>query len=1009
MKTSLLLHAETLAPSIEEIREDKDTFLDTGVELDAFTETKDGKAVVGHTCIVPRGAPYTSLQESPEAIGCSYPFQLDRFQELALKCLERDESILVSAHTSAGKTLIAEYAIHLSLQRQQRVIYTSPIKALSNQKYRELNEKFGDVGLMTGDVTLNPDSTCIVMTTEILRNMIYKGTEVLRETHFVVFDEVHYMRDRERGVVWEETIILLPSTTRFIFLSATIPNAEEFARWIVSIHQQPCHVIYTEKRPTPLEHYLYANEAPTARHSRQPLPPREPRQAQAPGRPGRGRLPAAGSADAAGSSLCSANRNMLLIVNKEGEFQHRSFLSLPKTASHPQRRRETINIIDILRTLQASNNLPTIVFSFRRKECETYALTAKDVFDFNTDQERELIETIFTNALNSLREEDRKLKQITGLTEMLRRGIGVHHSGLLPIVKEIIEILFQENLLKVLFATETFSIGLNMPAKSVVFTTIKKFDGVTTRFVTSGEYIQMSGRAGRRGTDKIGNVVLALESSVKLDEKQIKQILHGPSNPLDSAFRLSYNTILNLLRLDGMDEEHIIKHSFLQFRQEMKGKALAGQIELLLGAHDEVLAEVSPRLAARRDRAEIEQYFELHGQLVGAPGALFPAGVPKSLLSVNRIVELQLAATAGWSGGAIELRYPLVTELPRKSLAVITSVRREADGLVEVTGESGAPREVPVGAILRVSKSTIELNYRVPKPEFFSEFFATVNHDQNGKYFAGGSELSFYQPADLRVHSEAARSLRRVEERCAALYERWWGGLSADDQAEVGAILQGKSLASRLAAEIKELRQQKEQTKLVMINEYHSKRQILQALGYTSQNEVLMKGKVASEISSGDELLLTEMLFNNEFSKLSAGRICSLLSCVVFDEKTDEIALSDDSRAAHQILESALARLVLEFKRLDATFNDSEYLEKFCPNLMDVVYLWTEGYSFAQICSSTEVFEGSIIRCFRRLEEVLKEMCRASKVIGNVEMENKFSAAISLIKRDIVFANSLYL
>lgn len=186
-----------------------------------------------------------------------YPFTLDPFQAVSVASIERNESVLVSAHTSAGKTVVAEYAIAQSLRDKQRVIYTSPIKALSNQKYRELQADFGDVGLMTGDVTINPDASCLVMTTEILRSMLYRGSEIMREVAWVIFDEIHYMRDSERGVVWEETIILLPDNVHYVFLSATIPNAMQFAEWICKTHNQPCHVVYTNFRPTPLQHYLF--------------------------------------------------------------------------------------------------------------------------------------------------------------------------------------------------------------------------------------------------------------------------------------------------------------------------------------------------------------------------------------------------------------------------------------------------------------------------------------------------------------------------------------------------------------------------------------------------------------------------------------------------------------------------------------------------------------------------------------------------------------------------------
>ena len=213
-----------------------------------------------HEVLLPPGTPADSVDLTlPTELGAlTFAFELDPFQKLALGAVERGDSVLVSAHTSAGKTVVAQYAIALSLARGQRVVYTSPIKALSNQKYREFSAQFGgDVGLMTGDCNVNVDASCLVMTTEILRNMLYKGHELVREVQWVIFDEVHYMRDKERGVIWEECIILLPSAVRFVFLSATVPNGREFAKWVATIHGYPCHLVSTPRRPTPLQHWCY--------------------------------------------------------------------------------------------------------------------------------------------------------------------------------------------------------------------------------------------------------------------------------------------------------------------------------------------------------------------------------------------------------------------------------------------------------------------------------------------------------------------------------------------------------------------------------------------------------------------------------------------------------------------------------------------------------------------------------------------------------------------------------
>ena len=234
-------------------------------ELPGASTSKDARASeCTHEVALPPGMeplqpgdPMRELPVQDRFAALEFPFALDPFQKAALACVERGESVLVSAHTSAGKTVVAQYAVALSLKRGQRVVYTSPIKALSNQKYRELLTQFADVGLMTGDNNVNCEASCLVMTTEVLRNMLYKGHELVREVQWVIFDEVHYMRDKERGVVWEECIILLPHAVRFIFLSATIPNAPQFAAWVAAVHKQPCHVIGTHSRPTPLQHWLF--------------------------------------------------------------------------------------------------------------------------------------------------------------------------------------------------------------------------------------------------------------------------------------------------------------------------------------------------------------------------------------------------------------------------------------------------------------------------------------------------------------------------------------------------------------------------------------------------------------------------------------------------------------------------------------------------------------------------------------------------------------------------------
>ncbi len=429
---------------------------------------------------------------------------------------------------------MAQYAIAKAIKNNQRVIYTSPIKALSNQKYRELEQEFGDIGLMTGDVTLNSNATCIVMTTEILRNMLYKGSEITREMAWVIFDEVHYMRDKDRGVVWEETIILLPNIVKFVFLSATIPNAKQFSQWITKIKSQPCHVISTDYRPVPLQHYVYTSGAD----------------------------------------------GIFLVLNEKGQFKEENFnkalsyvdndLKLdnlnPKNKGNKNKNSAENDIKKLIGLIKSKNLDPAIVFAFSKKDCENNALALSNQ-DFTIKEEKECIEKIFINAISTLSEEDQQLPQITLMLPLLKVGVGIHHGGLLPIIKECVEILFQEGLLKVLFSTETFSMGINMPAKTVVFTNLEKWDGEQHRWLRGAEYIQMSGRAGRRGLDDKGITIMMLNK--KLDLDVCREMLSGKSDPLLSSFKLSYNMIVNLMRIEGLSPDFIVKKSFKQFQSEV--------------------------------------------------------------------------------------------------------------------------------------------------------------------------------------------------------------------------------------------------------------------------------------------------------------------------------------------------------------------------------------------------------------------------------------------------------
>ncbi|XP_022753463.1 DExH-box ATP-dependent RNA helicase DExH10 isoform X4 [Durio zibethinus] len=803
----------------------------------------------------------------------TYKFELDPFQQVSVACLERNESVLVSAHTSAGKTAVAEYAIAMAFRDKQRVIYTSPLKALSNQKYRELHQEFQDVGLMTGDVTLSPNASCLVMTTEILRGMLYRGSEVLKEVAWVIFDEIHYMKDRERGVVWEESIIFLPPAIKMVFLSATMSNATEFAEWICHLHKQPCHVVYTDFRPTPLQHYVF---------------------------------PMGGS-------------GLYLVVDENEHFREENFMKL-QDSFIKQRLGDWNNsangkssgrtakggsasggsdIYKIVKMIMERKFHPVIVFSFSRRECEYHAMSMSKL-DFNTQEEKNAVEEVFRNAVLCLNEEDRCLPAIELMLPLLMRGIAVHHSGLLPVIKELVELLFQEGLIKALFATETFAMGLNMPAKTVVFTSVKKWDGDSHRYIGSGEYIQMSGRAGRRGKDERGICIIMIDEQMEMNT--LKDMVLGKPAPLVSTFRLSYYSILNLMsRAEGqISAEHVIRNSFHQFQYEKTLPDIGKKVSRL---------EQEAALLDASGEAEVAEYHKL---------------------------KLEIA----------QLEKKLMSEITRPERVLYYLDPGRLDMKIEDL------------EIVELVKQIEELEKKL-----------------------------FAHPLHKSQDEHQIRSFQR--------------------KAEVNHEIQ------QLKSKMRDSQLQK------FRDELKNRARVLKKLGHIDADDVVqLKGRAACLIDTGDELLVTELMFNGTFNDLDHHQVAALASCFIpVDKSSEQIQLRTEiAKPLHQLQESArrIAEIQHECK-LDV--NVDEYVESTVrPFLMDVIYCWSKGATFAEVIQMTDIFEGSIIRSARRLDEFLNQrftyctqLRAAAQAVGEVDLENKFAAGSESLRRGIMFANSLYL
>ncbi|CDF38179.1 unnamed protein product [Chondrus crispus] len=576
-----------------------------------------------------------------------FPFELDDFQKRAILHVEQRNSVFVAAHTSAGKTVVAEYAIALAAELGSKVFYTSPIKTLSNQKLRDFRGKFKDVGLVTGDVSINDDAQCVIMTTEILRSMLYRGADVIRDLMFVIFDEVQFLNDEERGVVWEESIIMLPPHVSIIMLSATVPNALEFASWVGKTKERKVAVVSSPKRPVPLQHawlhrkagdpnevteavllheggsflmnnYVAALRSCKMKDSREQKA-KKSKSKSASTKKARMSVEQAKdekTKDGAGQDHKLTEKEAHDSLRIEGNHvvwgrkdaaetngmneatqgaeqgdqaeERRTGKMATKGAYRNKEKRMDLRNegqgrnrlpsiwTPLVRFLDKADRTPTVVFCFSKKKCEVAveSLEHSDLLPNTAD--KAFVHQFFNKSITSLREEDRALPQVERVRANLMRGISSHHAGLLPLIKEITEILFSKGLVKVLFATETFAMGVNMPARTVVFAAIRKHDGRRFRYLESGEYTQMSGRAGRRGLDAVGHVYLFFPPDERFpDVNQLRKVMTGTPISLASAFRLTYNMILNVLRVDEMRVEEIMKQSFSEAGMGDKAKDIA--------------------------------------------------------------------------------------------------------------------------------------------------------------------------------------------------------------------------------------------------------------------------------------------------------------------------------------------------------------------------------------------------------------------------------------------------
>ncbi|GAO13579.1 hypothetical protein UVI_02015480 [Ustilaginoidea virens] len=983
-----------------------------------------------HMVDIRQGMP--NFRELVPDMAREWPFELDTFQKEAVYHLENGDSVFVAAHTSAGKTVVAEYAIALAAKHMTKAIYTSPIKALSNQKFRDFRQTFDEVGILTGDVQINPEASCLIMTTEILRSMLYRGADLIRDVEFVIFDEVHYVNDFERGVVWEEVIIMLPEHVSLILLSATVPNTHEFASWVGRTKQKDIYVISTSKRPVPLEHYIWAGKdthkivdsdkkfiekgwkdahAAAQRKEKQAAPSQttvatrggNPRGGQRGGPQRGGPQPRGGRGGG----------------QQRGGHQQRGRGGPPRASHAPGHMgrggraggmtsaAQDKNLwVHLVQFLKKKALLPACIFVFSKKRCEENA-DALSNQDFCTAQEKSHIHMIIENSVARLKPEDRVLPQIIRLRELLGRGIAVHHGGLLPIVKELVEILFAQTLVKVLFATETFAMGLNLPTRTVVFSGYRKHDGHSFRNLLPGEYTQMAGRAGRRGLDTVGSVIIVPPggSDDVPPVAELRSMILGEPSKLRSQFRLTYNMILNLLRVEALKIEEMIKRSFSEHATQQLLPEHEKDVKLAQADLAKVKREACKVCDAAMDECHqaAQDFKQLTLELYKG---LLRITFGRRMFMPQRLIVFNLEGirTAGIlmsegmsPRGSFEepILHVCAIKPPRErrdatdQLPFIPSFRKYLYKLAQ--GKRGLqikPLQIPLADVECLTKWVLKGTI----PEIFK----------------GGNA--------------GQQAMERLQEICSGWDDRW-------DEVEMTKI---KSLALQEIVEkrmqlfamchdewlikehISQLKQSLSDQNLQLLPDYEQRVQVLKELDFIDDaTRIQLKGKVACEVHSGDELVLTELILDNVLAQFEPAEIAALLSAFVFQEKTlVEPTLTgnlEHGRDTIIAISEKINDVQTRLQVIQSADDSNDFTSRPRFGLMEVVYEWARGMSFKNITALTDVLEGTIVRTITRLDETCREVKNAARIVGDPELYQKMQEAQELIKRDITAVASLYM
>jgi ATP-dependent RNA helicase HelY len=901
-----------------------------------------------------------------------YDFGLDPFQIEACKALEAGKGVLVAAPTGSGKTIVGEFAVHLALRQGKKCFYTTPIKALSNQKYSDLCRRYGSgtVGLLTGDNSVNADAPVVVMTTEVLRNMLYAGSQTLLGLGYVVMDEVHYLSDRFRGAVWEEVIIHLPESVTLVSLSATVSNAEEFGDWLDTVRGDT-EVIVSEHRPVPLFQHVLAGrrmydlfEEGDGRRKVNPDLLRMARlEASRPSFPDRRR----------GRSMRAADR--------ERERRQRSRVWTP---SRPE----------VIERLDAEGLLPAITFIFSRAACEAAVQQCLYAgLRLNDEAAREEVRALVEERTASIPPEDLHVLGYYEWLEGLERGIAAHHAGMLPTFKEVVEELFVRGLVKAVFATETLALGINMPARSVVLEKLVKWNGEQHADITPGEYTQLTGRAGRRGIDVEGHAVVLWQRG--MNPEHLAGLAGTRTYPLRSSFKPSYNMAVNLVEQFGRHRSReLLESSFAQFQADKSVVGISRQVQ----RNEEGLAGYRKSMTCHL--GDFEEYARLRRELKDRENELARQG------AAQRRAEAAVALE--------RLRPGDVIHVPTGKYAGLALVLDPGLPAGRVGGHRGleyhdGPRPLVLTAERQV-KRLASIDFPVPVepvdrmriPKSFNPRSPQSRRDLASALRTRAGHIPLERHRKRRSAAADDREIARL--RSALRAHPCHGCDEREDHARWAERYH------RLLRDTKQLERRIEGRTNTIARTFDRIVALLTELDYLRGNEVTEHGRRLARLYGELDLLASECLRGRVWEGLGPAELAACVSALVYESRAGDDALAPKLPAGKA--REALGEMVRIWGRLDALeeefrINQTEGVGQREPDLgfAWAAYMWASGKGLDEVLRETEMPAGDFVRWCKQVIDVLGQIAAAAPTENSTVARNARKAVDGLLRGVVAYSS----